>query len=250
MIVVATYNRNQHSQYSFSELPVVIGRSPSGSTNRLAVDDPHVSDNQCLVRIDSQASRVILTNLGHSLALPDGIRLHRGKSVTAPLPVTICMGDTFVQILDPAMTSPVDVGLKTLAALDNNLTPDQILSDDIDPSKRVYGVGTETLSSWFETIGVLHRQVAGSKPFFEAASRAIFNPGGLDGGIIFLLKNGQWEIVASHLPYPEFGVSYRHDLLEQSIQHQQVIYHHSADIQLDHPANDLHSAVILSLIHI
>lgn len=65
----------------------------------------------------------------------------------------------------------------------------------------------ETLQLWFEALGALQRHPANSFELFQAISKAMVNPGGLDAtAVVARGVDGTWEIRASELS-PPFGLS-------------------------------------------
>jgi adenylate cyclase len=150
------------------------------------------------------------------------------------LPVSFRVGDTQVQIFDAAAKHELDFGLNRLSLNRSNRA---------EPSTRI-SPGPETLAAWLEALSELQRAVAGSQALFQLAAKAIFNPGGLDGAMVLLPAAEGWQVAASHIPYPDHGIGFRADLVEQATKSVEAIYHDATVTDQEEFIRDLHSSVV------
>ena len=244
MLAVAILNQSQHEQKMFSSGPILLGTDPAQCPGRelaesaiLIVDDIELASQQVQIHWDDLATdcKIRLRNFGRSLALSSGPRIHRGRTVELDLPVSFCVGDTQVQIFDAGAKHELDFGLNRLSLKHERV--DRESAGRISP-------GPETLAAWLEALSDLQRAVAGSQELFQLAAKAIFNPGGLDGAMILLPSADGWQIAASHIPYPDHGIGFRADLVEQATQSVEAIFHDAAVTDSQDRIHDLHSSVV------
>lgn len=73
-------------------------------------------------------------------------------------------------------------------------------------SAAVAGPAPSTLARWFEALATLNRWDAASPEFFRDAAQLVVEPIGLDASFILRHHAGSWDVLASHLPHPEWGV--------------------------------------------
>lgn len=234
---IATLHENDHRQTVFTADEVKIG---SAATCDVVIDnDRGVSALHCVVTIKS-STKIEITNFDRSIVLNNGPRVHRDCTAETTLPALFSIGDTQFQIsslestfdLDDALCHLSSTGQKTHSA--TNLKP----VEEVAP-------GAKTLAAWLETLGDLQKSAAGSRAFFKDAARTTYNPGGMDGCMILQPgEQGQWEIIASHIPYPHCNLTFRPDLVEQSVRQNQTIFHDASQISSETPFKDTHTAVV------
>ena len=257
-LAIAFYNNRQHVQASFDEGKVWLGAAPKAaeqnsseaiqrkrrSPQLLAIDDATLAETHCCIEwsVVQGQPKAKLTNLGRSIVLSTGPRLHRGAQVELTLPHNLCLGDTHVQLFWQESDHPLDSAIATLPSNRDNGSP--------VASLEVASPSAGTLSSWLDTLSDLQRSVAGSHEFFTQAARAIFNPGGLDGGLILLPSAGGWTVAGSHLPYPDFGVGYRRDLVDLAVTQKETLFHDARRVDQQNIVDDLHSAVAAPVLDI
>ena len=234
MIGIAILNSKQHFQWTTqsNEIRLANGSDSLPGDVSLPLDriSLHISRNQ---------QGVALRNFGSSLVLHAGPRLHRGAETIASLPLHTCIRDIQIEIFDPVKSHSLDGALTTL----------QTQSCDIEESFPVFGSAPSaaTLASWFDSIGEIQRVAAGTQEFYLKLAQALFNPGGLDGGLLLLPDPnyaGGWRIEASFIPYPEFGISFRPELVRKAVESNASIFHNSQSIDQKASGGDEHAAVV------
>ena len=241
MLEVAILNDREHFQSTIVESSFGIGSDPKN--NLIVIDDDSVSNFQCRIELinDQQGQQQIkVTNLGGSMVLGNNSRIHHLVSRVLELPCSLGAGETHIQICASDADNTIDRSIQQLYTPGSS-HPDEMeelsCRTDIAPS-------SETLSSWFESLGQLQRSTAGQSAFFKLAARCVFNPGGLDGCIVLRRKPNDWSIVAQHIPYPEQGICFRKDLIEQTVDSKRTIYHDSALLEDNLDNSFLHTAVV------
>ncbi|MFK7766162.1 MAG: adenylate/guanylate cyclase domain-containing protein [Mariniblastus sp.] len=258
MLAVTLYNPRQHEQKMFGDGVVRLGKNPNadgtnfeGITQQcMTVNDPLIADHQFEIYETTKNGQpaIELINVGRSsLALSSGRRIHRGTVATLSLPVTFSVGDSHMQIFvcEESKDASDPVGcLSGITFLNNG----QDGSDrNTEASSNCPSPAADTLAAWLDMLSELQQAVAGSKELYELAARAIFNPGGLDGGMILLPANGGWEIAASYIPYPDNGLGFRKNLVDHAATIKQTIYHQPKSHD-DDSFNELHSAVVCPVV--
>ena len=256
---IATLNSAQHQQTYFDREDATIG---SASTCDVIISgDTSVSDLHCQISFTNQPNglEVEIVNLGHSIVLESGPRLHRNQPHRALLPLEFSIGDTRVQLFEIVPQPDTDESL-------NYLPPIGTPVADIKGLKQVAEVSPAptTLAAWLETVGELQKSVAGSHGFFKEAARAIFNPGGLDGAFILLPQGNapvntadsktptsarQWKIVASHIPFSDSPIRFRSDLVEQAVAQGVTLFHDSSQLQDSATSETFETAVVSPVIN-
>ena len=192
------------------------------------------------IHIEKEPSGLTLRNFGNSLVLHSGPRLHRGASMSCPFPLNACVGNCQIHLYDPLELHPLDASLDRLQGK---------IPDGSRGTLPVFGTApsAETLASWLDSIGQIQRVAAGSQDFFNQLAQALFNPGGLDGGLI-LVPDGSWDsgwrIEASFIPYPEFGLAFREDLVQKAFDSKTSLFHNARSIDQKATGVDNHACVI------
>ena len=241
MLEVAILNDREHFQLTTDQLSFGIGTDPEH--NLVVLNDRSVSNYQCRVEVlrdDPCQQKIKVTNLGGSMVLGNNSRIHHLVSRVLELPCSLGAGETNIQIRGSESNNALDRSIQQLYTPGVSHPDDMVelnCRTDIAPS-------SETLSSWFESLGQLQRSTASQSDFFKLAARCVFNPGGLDGCIILRKQQDDWNIVAQHIPYPEQGIGYRKDLVEQSVTSKNAIYHDSALLDENLVKSYFHAAVI------
>lgn len=244
MLQIAVFNSEQHFQRNCDSLTLSICANPSSDeklANHISITDESVSDLDLSVELitDQHNHKLKIVNTGCCVVLNNGNRLHQGMCETHECPTTIFFGDTQVEISSTSAVTNHDDCLKQMpifgtktASIDFATEHNQQLSP-----------APATLNSWFESLSQIQRSSASQSQFFKLAARAVFNPGGLDGCIVLKRIDNDWQIVSQHLPYPEYGISYRSDLVARSVEEQSVLYHSTIQ-NVDQTPMELQSAVV------
>ena len=248
MLVITLQNDAIHLQQSFSETRVFVGSDDHHIAGISEVESPIVES--ALFQLDvgmkpaimvecegnsKPIQRIKVTNYGESIALAGGTRVHRGKSTTLELPVSFRINKSHVQIYDSTVPQEIDSAIDALPG-----------HHEVTESKRMKKLASPeptTLAAWFKALSELQQVVAGSQRLFELAAQSLFNPGGLDGGIVLMPTSDGWRVESSYVPYPDQGILFREDLVEQAVTNRKTIYHDVSQLSQDLGA-DLHSAVV------
>ena len=246
MLEIAVLNANDCFQLPTRHSTIVLGSvAPDGPLDAFPVliDDPRVAPLQCRIERDpTVAGRVTISNFGHSLVLSSGQRIHSGMQQRLDLPLNLRIGDTQVQLFDPADCCVLDDALIELPLARTDLSrPDTMPLDELSPQ-------AATLTSWFDALGELQRSVAGTREFFDLAARAVFNPGGMDAALVLKKEGLSWGVVGHHTPFPEHGISFRRELVERAIDRQAILCHEAQKIESQQVVNGLHAAVVCPVI--
>ena len=243
MLELTVLNSQQHFQKRLSKKQVSFGSSDLGSNSHVVIEDEYFAPVQCMIELfesDSDKSkRIRLVNNGKSLVLSSGSRLHNGIVEELTLPVVIRAGQTHIQIAFVEESLNIDTTLAEMPMA--GLGSSDSLSGEGKLSK---SPSPETLTSWFDAIGQIQRTAVGSTEFFELATHTVFNPGGMDGSIVFQKTEKGWESIARCIPYPDSGVDFRLDLIEQAARSRKVLYHDSTRKEEGLQPEHDHAAII------
>lgn len=234
---IATLHQNSHQQTVFQTKEVKIGSAPTCDV--VISGDQGVSALHCVVKVKS-SSEIEITNFERSIVLNSGPRVHRGSTKTTTLPVLFSIGDTQLHISNLNSTFDLDYALCHLSTTGQKTHQPTTLKpvEEVAPSSR-------TLAAWLETLGDLQKSAAGSRAFFKEAARTTYNPGGMDGCMILQPgEQGQWNIIASHIPYPHCNLTFRPDLVDESVRQRQTIFHDASQIPSETTFRDTHTAVV------
>lgn len=231
MLQIAVLNHAQHFQKNFDTptLTIVTASDERAVEPTLVVDDKSGFDLQCKIKLlqHGRQERLLISNLGSCIVLGNGNRLHQGQCETLDLPCAIFAGDSQVEISYlPTDRTGEGRRLRRIPVFGSKSSCQFpiLRGDDSSPAPA-------TLNSWFESLSQIHRSTASCTDFFKLAAHAVFNPGGLDGCLVLKRIDNDWSIVSQHLPYPEYGISYRTDLVDLAVQEQSVVYHAAADTE-------------------
>jgi adenylate cyclase len=198
------------------------GNEPTSSTtHRIRIDDHWLDCPQLTLTLSNHGS-VKIDNIGRPVLLPSGRRINAGQSQTLTTPVQLVVGKTRLSITSS----------RVQWTFDNTL---RVLTRDLDAklNKREKGMNTapaaSTLVQWFDALNQLQASLVGSQAFFDHAVQCTFDPAGLDMGMLLQRHDEDWQIVASHVPFPEFGLSFRRELVERVASSGQLWYHVGSD---------------------
>lgn len=181
---------------------------------------------------DSERQQIEFTNRGRSLAFSTGRRLHRSTSNRLALPLSFRAGVTQVEV----------VSHQVAPKLDDRLTPLSLGKQSGEHAKQ--SIGSETLGAWLEVLGQMQCVAAGSQELYQLAAQSVFNPGGLDGCMVLLHQGDRWNIVASHLPYPDHGIHFRPSLVDLVKASQKSYYHACQNPEAESADEHSHVAVV------
>lgn len=237
MLAITTLSPSQHSQQNFEVGPIALGSEALTSDQSMRVEDPLIAPHQCEIRWTEspEGLRVLLKNLGGTIALDSGPRIHPGVETEFSLPCTFWIGDTTIQLTDPRVAPEYDQCLTRKSPSDAN---------EFNLAKLTQSPAPSTLGSWFDSLSQLQSSQAGSHEFFEWATRVCFSPGGLDGALVLLPSEQGWEIAASHICFPEHGIGFREDLLNAAVESNSIVFHDSQKMDSLKCELDGHSAIV------
>lgn len=241
MLEFTVFNPNQYFQRSIEQNTIRIGSDPTPGKNHLVIEDPLVSQTQFLLEpLESNGTmRLKITNLGGSMVLGRSLRLHHLASTEVELPCILGAGDSVFQITNPEAETKFDHALQQMDPIGSSSEAEHSQPRIIEQSSP----SPETLSSWFEALGAMQRSTAGESSFFTQAARSVFNPGGMDGCIILMSNDSQWNVVAQHIPYPFDGIHYRKELIDKVLEIRKPVYHENSQLNST-KQNDSHAAVV------
>lgn len=248
---LSAYNSRQHQQLQMQAGTISIGSD--GSQVDWHIDDARISPFQFSMRLEDQPAideqtsdsfqekkpqqRVILENHGRSIILNSGRRVHGGNSTEVEIPSMFWIGETCFSVQPSSVVSNVE-SLATLPSFNGDVSGEELA--------KILGKSpaATTLIHWLQSIGLLQRSVGGSKEFFADAAHAVFDPGGLDSGMIINVKNGKYEIATSFISNPELGIGFERDVVHACVQSGKTVFH---DVQnFEDPDCKLTQAVVAS----
>ena len=180
---------------------------------------------------DLGQQQIQFTNRGRSLAFSTGQRLHRSTDKLLTLPLSFRAGITQIEV----------VSHKIAPKLDDRLTTLGLGKHSTEHARQ--SIGAETLGAWLEVLGQMQCVAAGSQELYQLAAQAVFNPGGLDGCMVLLRHSDQWNIVASHLPYPDHGIHFRSSLVDL-VKASKTSYYHECQNPETESTEQSHVAVV------
>ena len=244
MLELTVLNPNQHFQKRLSGGQVSFGNKKlESSPNHVVIDDDYFAPMQCMVELventDQQRKQIRLVNNGRSLVLSTGPRLHHGVVEELALPVDIRAGQTHIKIAFAQQSPAIDTTLAEMP-MSGFGCADSYSSN----GKLAKSPSPETLTSWFDALSQIQRSAVGSAEFFDLATQMVFNPGGMDGGIVFRKTEQGWKSIARHIPYPDCGIDFRPDLIERAVQSQMVVYHDAAKLEGELDLENDHAAIV------
>lgn len=195
-------------------------KTRSSDLGRILVQDPWLDSPQFLLHLHLDG-QVKLENLGRPVLLPNGRRINPGQSQVLTLPCQVVVGKTRIALNHSESTWKYDETLTVLRR------------DNSQGTKREKGMSVSpaaaTLVQWFDSLNQLQASLFGSQEFYNHAVQCTFDPGGLDLGMLLQLDGDEWQIAASHVPFPEAGFSFRRALVERVRESKQLWFHMGCD---------------------
>lgn len=225
LIELTLYNSHDHRQTLLGAgQSLRIGGESVGST-AIRTNSSELADAVLEEVIVGGRSRLLISNRGQSVVLPGGKRILAGMTRELDLPAQFWIGQTIVYA----------------AAEDAELIHDAALvafprmSDDSQHFATVMkklgsAPASHTLAYWFDALGRLQRSIAGSREFFASAAYALFDPGGLDVGMILEPFDSDWRIAASYVSHPDAAMTFRRTLLDRVVTERRTIFHDAKSI--------------------
>lgn len=210
---LAVYNTRQHQQWSEVELPAIV----SGEDLITVLPGANTEEQLRIEWSDKNKNRAVISNFGPSIVLPDGRRILAGSDVELPLPNTFFLGESIITLFDSSILSSLNFAISELPEWHCRGIDATNLSE-ISPA-------TNTVASWFATLARLQRTPAGCSQLYQQAARTIFDPGGLDVGMILMKQAGEWKVESSYVPRNQLDVSFNTELLDQVMKTGCTLYH-------------------------
>lgn len=228
MFELAHYNHQQHRQLPLKPGRYLIGSEHpnDGDTMPVVINDPWLCAQQAQLTLRDDYS-VSLKNLGRPILLPNGRRIKTGLEMTLSLPASFTIGKTRFALHSSDVTCLGDDTLRSLASPLAQAHFEANSSCKLDPTLelRHAAPAADTLVHWFDALNQLQQIAIGTQQSFENAVQSLLDPGGLDLALMLVKQGERWEIAASHIPFPEFGISFRRDIVERSVEQQCVWFH-------------------------
>lgn len=212
MIDIAIYNSDQHTQTRHAGLVAVVS-TPNGWRTVEPPDLPASAGRiEC---VPSASGYTITVDCPHARFARTLEPLPRGMRIRLAGRALLQVGDSFLELIDPNN------------ALANEPPLEGLSSDEFGKRRdpQTNGPAPATIARWFEALATLHRWPANCREFYENAARFVVDPVGLDGAMILRRNDASdWNIVASHLPYPELAVTYIRELVDQAARERRTLF--------------------------
>lgn len=240
MLQLTIYNADQHEQIALRTGRIQVG-SVAGESPCAVVRDDRVSPRQMVieevVRDGERFARV--ENWGRIAVLSGGRRVLAGNTRELALPAQIWVGKTVLFITAQDQRQQIDESLTALPHLDDDPVRFTTAMEQIGAAP-----SSNTLAFWFGAIGRLQRGVAGSPEFFRDAAYAIFDPCGLDAGMVLLREEGTWRCAGSFVANPAVGIVYRESILQRVVEQRRTLFHDAR--RLEAPSPDRAQAFVVA----
>ena len=216
MLEVAFHNPRQHRQFQHAAGPILLARAALPEPLWTTIDQDRSALAQALVEIVPEQDGIRLQMAGCETDCFCGRPCELVGDCHLDLPARFSIGDTRFEIADRARSlAKPPQPLEVLAADRLNRSP----------SPAAKGPSPATLSRWFEALGTLHRWASSSQEFFMQAARCAVESIGLDGAVVLRRRDDAWEIAASYLPHPEFGIHCDMVALDQLVETPRTLFH-------------------------
>jgi len=193
MLFATLSNSRQSIHMQHERGPLEFGRGPQRDVERLVVEDRYTSRDQLLIE-EIGEGRVRAQNLGGPIALSDGSTMPAGETRELVLPLRMTFGYTTLDLISGPAANHHDSSLRTIEAPFTRRRSAALRSlNDLGESP-----SPEILTRWFERLLAVQRAAAGSGEFYFETARAVVELVGLDCGLVLLLRDGEWQVVAAH----------------------------------------------------
>lgn len=232
---ITAYNPRQHQQLRLNASSLRIGNESDKAD--WVISDDRISGHQLTAKVkkEKRRERLVIENHGRSIILQSGRRIHGGSSCTLDAPAFFWIGETCFSVTHSTIKGN-KTSLTTLPSFNGEVSGEELA--------RILGKSpaATTLIHWLQSIGTLQRSVGGSKAFFADAAHAVFDPGGLDCGMIITCDDNHFEIANAFISNPELGIGFDREVVEECIEKRQTVFH---DVNtFEDPSCKLQNAVI------
>lgn len=191
-------------------------------SGEIRIEDPWLDCPQTILTL-MPSGQVAIENLGRPILLPSGRRINPGQCQTLAPPVQWVIGKTRLSV---TLSQDARLYDQTLTSLTRGTTAANAGQADKGLSA---SPAASTLVQWFDALNQLQAALVGSQAFYDQAVQCTFDPAGLDLGMLLQWHDDDWQIVASHIPFPEFGFAFRRDLVQQVRDTRQLWFHRGQD---------------------
>ena len=234
---ITAFNSRQHQQRALDASVIRIGRD--GGRADWVIEDERISDLQLTAKVvrEKGQKKLMLENQGSSIVLGSGRRIHGGRSCRLELPAFFWIGETCFSVT-PSNVPGNRSSLSTLPSFNGQISSDE-MTELLGKSP-----AATTLIHWLQSIGTLQRSVGGSREFFSDAAHAVFDPGGMDYGLIITVDGDRFEIANAFISNPELGIGFDRDVVRTCIRKRQTVFHDV--VTFENPKCKLQNAVIAS----
>ncbi len=217
MLEVTLHNPRQHKQLRRSSRPLLLART-SHEPALWATADRGTIGSEARIEIVPQPGGVSLEMFGCEAECHCERSCGLTGSCQLPVPASFTVGDTRFEI--------------TIVDRDAPQRPLQKLRDDgtgLRSHKSTdAGPSPATLSRWFAALSSLNHWATSLQELYVQAARCAVEAIGLDGGIVLRRRDGEWEIAASELPFPELGIQYDVVALNKLLVSPETLFHGSS----------------------
>jgi adenylate cyclase len=218
MLEVALHNPRQHNQFQHNGEPLLLARSAGEAPLWTPVDPAASQEIQPTVQIVAGELGVRLTNTGCELVCDDAEYTEAGDCCALSVPTQFTIGDTLFEIVDTGRFSPP----RPLQKLQFDETALAVLEASAQ------GPSPATIARWFSGLGSLNRWARSLQALYVQEAQCAVDAIGLDGAMVLRRRDERWEIAASHLPHPEFGIHCDVAVLDELLQSPQTLFHGDA----------------------
>jgi adenylate cyclase len=197
MLKITVANKWETQTVSHAAGPLEFGRGPGREAKRVVIaNDWFVSRDQMRVEgIGEGKLRVENLSSRNPLLLEGGATVDPGHHIELAVPIRITVGETTIVIVvdggGESLRNTEQISFAPIGSAGFPAKIDPLWSLGDAPSAVV-------LATWFETLLSVQQAAVGSDEFYDATARAVVNLIGLDRGIVLLLHDADWRIVASH----------------------------------------------------
>jgi adenylate cyclase len=238
MLEIHVFNSEQHETFKLDAGNITLGRrSKTGDAQLVSLTDEFVSRNQLAVD-EIQPGRVALRNMSSKVAVQVEMPIHQllppdigARAYEFDLPVKLTVGKTVIEVESPALPgmerpSPRDIDTSSLMTISEPVRLKKGGSTEFNLETLDPAPDAERLISWFETLVSVQHAAAGSGEFYQQTAKAIVEMVGLDYGMVLLLKNDDWTIVAKY-PAETAPDDFSRTLVDQVARQGRTLFHGS-----------------------
>ncbi len=236
LFALAVHNSKSHTQVTFSDR-IDIGSAPPTADVKVAdLGDQAVSASSLVVddvsmlawhlrieRGESEDELLKLTAFGELFVRDELVEAESELEVRLPLQIRI--GKTSLHLFEIEKRARFEGVLSSLDCPRDGESSFPIAIDQVGKPPSAL-----TLNDWFNALGILQRQAAGSREFFDIAAKSVVDPGGLDAGMVLLRDENDWNIRPSCVPSSPIGITLNPGLLEEMLASRCTVYHSAASV--------------------